>query len=243
MSTIHPSALIGKGVVLGSDVVIGPYAVLMGPLVIGDGVWIGTGTSIGAPPEIASLRQNVAWDGDLDHGGVVIGDRVVIREHVVIHQGSRRRTEVGPGSWLLNRAYLAHDVVLGPSVTVSAGVSVGGHCSIRHGVNLGMNAVVHQRRHIGALSMIGMGTTVSRDIPPFAKVYGVPPRLHGINAVGMSRAGIGSDTVERVRTAYATGSTDIAGLPDVADEFIWWSQIPDRRPVTMTQTRGLEPPR
>ncbi len=231
MNRIHPSAVVGEGVVLGSDVVIGPHVVLMGPLVIGDEVWIGAGTTIGAPPEISSARQNVAWDGDLEHAGVLLADGVVIREHVVIHQGSVRRTEVGAGSWLLNRAYVAHDVVIGERVTVSGGVSIGGHCTIRDRVNLGMNAVVHQRRSIGAVSMIGMGTPVARDVPPFATVYGVPPRLRGVNAVGMSRAGIDAKTIEVIRASYAGGATDLSGLPHVAAEFLWWSRVSDRRPV------------
>jgi UDP-N-acetylglucosamine acyltransferase len=232
---VHPTAVLGPGVSLGEGVQIGPYAVLLGPLRVGDRVWIGSGTSIGAPPEITGARHNLAWTDDLEHAGVVIEDDVVIRELVVIHQGSRRPTTVGAGSWLLNRCYLAHDVQTGPGVTVSAGVSVGGHATIRAGANLGMNAVVHQGRSVGDRAMVGMGTAVTRDIPPFAKAYGVPLRLAGVNVVGLRRGGVSEASIAIVDTAYRRGDWDPTGPfmePEVAAAFAWWAGLDQRRPPT-----------
>lgn len=228
---IHPTAVIGPGVRLGEGVSVGPHAVLTGPLVVGDRVWIGAGTTIGAPPEITSARHNLAWDGDLDHAGVVVEDDAVIRELVVVHQGSRRATTVGAGSWLLNRCYLAHDVALGPGVTISAGVSIGGHATIREGANLGMNATVHQGRHVGDRAMVGMGAAVARDVPPFAKVLGVPLRLRGINAVGMRRAGLPVETIAAVQARYAAARLDLDGIPGIAGPADWWAGLADLSPV------------
>ncbi|MBL3699732.1 DapH/DapD/GlmU-related protein [Leucobacter luti] len=202
---ISPQAFIGDGVSLGANVSVGPGAVILGPCVIEDDAWIGPGAQIGAPPEMSSLRQNTAWTGDLDHAGVRIGAGAVIRESAVIHQGTYRETTVGPRSWVLTRAYLAHDVLLGADATVSAGVSVGGHCVIGDRVNIGMNAVVHQRRIVGAGAMVGMGTPVTRDVPPFAKVYGTPPRLTGVNAVGLERAGFSPTVALALLEHYAAG--------------------------------------
>ena len=235
-TTVHPTAVVGPGVTLGQGVQIGPYAVLLGPLRVGDRVWIGSGTSIGAPPEITDARHNLAWAGDLGHAGVVIEDDAVIRELVVIHQGSRRPTTVGAGSWLLNRCYLAHDVQTGPGVTVSAGVSIGGHATIRGGATLGMNAVVHQGRAIGDRAMIGMGAAVSRDVPPFGKAFGVPLRLQGINTVGMRRAGVSEASIEGVGAAYRRGDWHPDGPwaePEVAAAFAWWTDLDPRRPVAL----------
>ncbi|MFT7602421.1 MAG: UDP-N-acetylglucosamine acyltransferase [Acidimicrobiales bacterium] len=237
-NTIHPSAFIGDGVEMGTGISVGPMAVIVGPTRIGDGVWIGAGTQIGGPPEITSERHNLAWTGDLDHQGVVIEDGAHLRELVVIHQGTTRPTVIGANSWLLNRAYVAHDVVLGEQVTLSAGVSVGGRCNIRRQTNIGMNASVHQRSNIGALSMIGMGTPVSRDIPPFAKAYGTPIRVNDVNDFGMRRSGLNETTIEAIRTSYASGDLDVdpaaveTGI--FAEELTWWSQVENRNPASVS---------
>ncbi|NMF28390.1 DapH/DapD/GlmU-related protein [Cellulosimicrobium aquatile] len=238
---IHPTAYVGPGVELGADVALGPYVTLFGPLRVGDRVWIGAGASVGAPPEIASLRQNTAWTGDLEHQGVEIGADSVLRERVVIHQGSARRTVVGARCWLLNGAYLAHDVQLGDDVTVSAGVSVGGHCTIGSRATLGMNAVVHQRRVIGPGAMVGMGTALTGDVPPWTKVFGVPPRLHGVNAVGLSRAGAAPEVADLLASRYADGDLlldDAAGLDAIAADRAAWRTAAPTRPVRSSLERA-----
>lgn len=231
MNQIHPSALVGDGVQLGSNVTVGPGAVLLGPLVVGDDCWIGPGCVIGTPPEISSLRHNRAWDGDLDHIGVEIGPRTVIRELSTIHQGSYRKTRVGADCWLLNRVYIAHDGLIGDGVTLSAGVSLGGHSQIGDKVNIGMNAVLHQRRVVGPGAMVGMGSAVTRDVPPFAMAYGNPVRLHGVNSVGMSRAGVDDETIAQLSAEYAGGTAPSAVPDSLAAAFAWWSAAGPARPL------------
>lgn len=233
-TTIHPTAVVGTGVALGTGVTVGPYAVLTGPLTVGDRVWVGAGSVVGAPPEVTSARMNVAWAGDLEHAGVVIEDDVVLREHVVVHQGTHRPTRVGARTWLLNRCYLAHDVLVGCEVVVSAGVSIGGHAVIGDRANLGMNASVHQRRAVGPGSMVGMGTPVTRDVPPFALVHGSPVRLHGVNRYALDKAGLGA-AAGPLLAAYRGG--DLRGvsadgpLAALATELGWWAALDDVRPV------------
>lgn len=227
MNNIHPTAFVGPGVDLGNEVTIGPHAVILGPTSIGDRVWIGPGAQIGAPPEISSLPQRAAWSGDLDYAGVTVEDDVVVRENVVIHQGSHRPTHVGEGSWILNSAYLAHDVIVGSRVTVSAGVRVGGHATIGRHANLGMSAVIHQRRVIGPGAMVGMGTPVTRDVPPFAKVYGSPARIHGTNDYVLRALGASTAEVSTLHYAYSgTGlpTMDVHTWDVLDDDFAWWSE-------------------
>lgn len=123
----------------------------------------------------------------------------------MVHQGTYRETTIGSGAWILNRAYVAHDVLVGAQATLSAGVSIGGHCVIGDRVNIGMNASVHQRRIVGFGSMVGMGTPLSYDVPPFAKAYGSPSRMHGVNSVGMDRAGFDDAQSAKLTAAYAQG--------------------------------------
>ena len=234
---VSPLAFIGPGVTLGKDVTIGPGAVLLGPCTVEDGVWIGPGAQIGAPPEMTDQPQNAAWAGDLAHAGVRICAGAVIREGVVIHQGSYRETTVGAGTWVLNRAYLAHDVLVGAGCTISAGVSIGGHCEIADNVNIGMNASVHQRVSVGAGCMIGMGTPVARDVPPYVKAFGSPLRLHAVNTVGLQRRGLADEIVTAIETAYHAGdlmleTLDTDGIdPAIAAEISAWQRGAPRRPA------------
>ncbi len=233
---ISPHAVIGEGVELGERVTIGPGAVLLGPCTIEDDVWIGPGAQIGAPPEMSDHVQNAAWAGEVAHAGVRIKRGAVIREAAVIHQGSYRATTVGAGSWILNRAYLAHDVLLGTESTVSAGVSVGGHCVIGEHVNIGMNASIHQRTFVGAGCMVGMGTPLARDLPPYVKAYGSPARIHGVNTIGMQRQGIEEDQIAALQAAYIAGDLLLAGNLEtsspLADAIERWRERENRRPAS-----------
>ncbi|MEW1954765.1 acyl-ACP--UDP-N- acetylglucosamine O-acyltransferase [Terrabacter sp. NPDC080008] len=228
---VSASAFVGPGVELGVGVSVAPFAVLVGPARIGDHVRIGPGAHVGGAPEIATVRQNDAWDGDLDHFEVVVGDHTVLRDHVVIHHGSVRPTIIGSGCQLFSRTYVAHDVHVGDGVTLSAGVSLGGHVTVRPGANLGLNVSVHQRRVVGALAMVGMGTPVARDVPPFATVYGVPARVRGTNRFGMERAGIDAgeiDAVEALLTDGAGPGACVGLSARVRAELEWWSALPGR---------------
>lgn len=234
---ISPAAFVGPGVELGERVTIGPGAVLLGPCTIEDDAWIGPGAQIGAPPEMTDQLQNAAWAGELAHAGVRIGKGAVIREGAVIHQGSYRETTVGARSWVLNRAYLAHDVLLGEDSTLSAGVSVGGHCVIGARVNIGMNAAVHQRAFIGAGCMVGMGTPVARDLPPYVKAYGSPVRIRGVNSIGMQRQGISSFEIAALQEAYEAGdllldTVQAEWTGSLADAVAQWRARENRRPAT-----------
>jgi UDP-N-acetylglucosamine acyltransferase len=149
--------------------------------------------------------QNAAWAGELNHAGVLIKSGAVVREGAVIHQGTYRQTTIGERTWILNRAYIAHDVCVGHDVTVSAGVSIGGHCEIGDWVNLGMNASIHQKTLISAGCMVGMGTPLARDLPPFVKAFGSPARINGVNVVGMRRLGISEREITKLQDAYLQG--------------------------------------
>ncbi len=226
---VHPTAFIGPGVELGRDVVVGPYAVLLGRLAVEDGVWIGPGVHLGGPPEIASSRHNAPWTGDLDHFEIRIGARTRIRDGVTIHHGSVRPTVVGADCLLFNHCYLAHDVHVGNRVTISAGVTVGGHATIRDAANLGLNVMVHQRRSIGGGAMVGMGTAVARDVPPFSTAYGTPPRVRGLNTFLLRRQGHSETTIGALRSRYAGGVSPLP--PDIEAELAWWEALADRRPM------------
>jgi UDP-N-acetylglucosamine acyltransferase len=92
-------------------------------------------------------------------------------------------------------------------VVVACAVLIGGHGRIGAGSNLGLGAVLHQRLVVGPGAMVGMGSVVTKPVPPFAMAYGSPARVKGVNVVGMQRKGIAEDLIEAMAAAYADDPT------------------------------------
>lgn len=224
MNTIHPTAVIGPGVHLGSGNTIGPWVVLLGPVRIGDDNWIGPGVTIGTPPEVRGTPHTAQWTAASEGPGVRIGSRNVLREQTLVHAGTGRTTTIGDDCFVMNKVYVAHDSEVGDGATLASTVTMGGHVQVGQGANLGLGTVVHQRRVIGPGAMVGMGSVVTRDVAPFALVYGTPARVHGANVVGMTRSGVDSATVERIRADYEGGRVPAAAeVPEsVRERFTWW---------------------
>ena len=63
--------------------------------------------------------------------------------------------------------------LIGSGVTIAGGVTVGENCYI------GSAASVMNDLQIGAQSLIGLGTTVIRSVPPRSKIVGNPARIIG----------------------------------------------------------------
>lgn len=223
-NTIHPSAIISGDVTLGSGNTVGPFAVITGPAVLGDDNWIGAGVVIGAPPEVRSVvhpRDILEPTGN----GVVIGNRNVIREYAQIHQGWKGKTQLGDDLFVMNQVYIAHDCKLANGVTLASSVLLAGHVVLGESANLGLGTSVHQRVRIGGGTMVGMGAVVTRDIPPFAKAYGNPARLHGVNRIGMERGGFSPEAMGQVNAAFAAEQPDFTPLvehPELVAHFSDW---------------------
>jgi UDP-N-acetylglucosamine acyltransferase len=147
----------------------------------------------------------------------VIGDGNVFREGCVVHHGTGQRdTAVGNRCYIMNRVYIAHDSIIGDDVTMSGGVSLGGHVTVQDGANIGLNACVHQFSTIGAYAMIGMGTPVAKDVPPFCLVAGNPMQLRRVNTYPLGDLGITSEEVvlEGLGLWYSLSNTVIERFVD-----------------------------
>jgi UDP-N-acetylglucosamine acyltransferase len=222
---IHPTAVIGPGVELGTGNVIGPFVVLLGPCRIGDDNWIGAHVVLGAPPEIRGHDHGAAWDGDLVGAGVEVGNGTTLREYTTVHSGSARTTRIGSDCFVMNKVYVGHDGDIGDGVTMASSVTLGGHVAVGDRANLGLGAIVHQRRVVGPGVMLGMGSVVTRDVPPFAKAFGNPVRVKGVNTVGMTRQGLDAADAASLAEHYrAEGSlTDWTPPEALRPALEWWS--------------------
>jgi UDP-N-acetylglucosamine acyltransferase len=158
MGFIHPTAEIHPSSVIYPNVTIGPN-VKIGPLCI-----------IGAPAE---------WKGhEHEDGGVYIGENVVITGLVTIDSGTKGRTVVEAGSYIMKHAHIGHDAYISVGVTIACGAKIGGHTLIGDYTNIGLNAVIHQKLNIPHSCMIGMGSVVTKktEMEPECKYVGNPAR-------------------------------------------------------------------
>jgi UDP-N-acetylglucosamine acyltransferase len=217
VNSVHPTAQLLGDVTLGSGNTIGPLAVIIGPVRIGDDNWIGTGAMIGAPPEVRGWQHPTDAMAPSSGRGIEIGDRNTIREYVQIHQGWQDVTRVGDETFIMNQCYLGHDTQVEDQVTMASSVLLAGHVRIGLAANIGLGSVVHQRCYIGDGAMVGMGSVVTRDLPPFSRAFGSPARVQGANRIGMERSGIPGSTIDAVSRAYG-GTVDDEVTRELASE-------------------------
>lgn len=187
MSKIHETAKIHSTVVIEGDVSIGagtvidPYCYLRGPLEIGKDNKFYPFCVVGTEPEHTSKPPV---------GTIIIGDKNVFHAYNLISRGiGDRDTKVGSGCFLMDHVHLSHDTVLGDEVTVAHNVVFAGHTRIHDRANIGVAAIFHQFTTVGSYAMIGMGSVVTRDIPPFVMVSGCPAKFMRFNGRGVQRAG------------------------------------------------------
>ena len=195
LNNIHPSTLVGPEVKLGINNIIGPNSVLLGPLEIGDDNWIGPGVTIGTPPEVRTAPHSAIWDETDKSKPTMIGSRNIFREGVSIQRSNYRQTTVGNDCFIMSRAYIAHDSVVEDNVTISANVSLAGHCHIQQKATLGLASTFHQFSVIGTGAMVGMSAAVTKDVPPYSMFFGVPGVIHGANTRGMAAHGFDQDSI------------------------------------------------
>lgn len=62
--------------------------------------------------------------------------------------------------------------------------------------------MVHQFGRIGSYAMLGGNSKITQDCLPYMITDGVPASVHGLNIVGLKRAGFKLDTIKALKEAY-----------------------------------------
>ena len=131
------------------------------------------------------------------HHTAVIGDDVKLGIGNVI----------GPYAVIIGPCHLGDGNWLGPHVSIGGPAEIRGPASGRMGQA--------RWRVVGPGVMLGMGSIVTRDIPPFALAFGNPARVGGVNRVGMQRAGVASLVIEHLGARYGEGGDRSRGRRDL----------------------------
>jgi UDP-N-acetylglucosamine acyltransferase len=207
-AVVHPDAVvgpqchIGEYCVIESDVVMGarcrlePYVFVKRWTAMGDENEISAGTVLGTDP----LDKN--FKGDRSY--LRIGSRNRIREHYTISRGTQPEsvTEIGDDNYIMTSGHIAHNSIIGNHVTIASCALVAGHVLVEDRAFISGGVVVHQYSRVGTLAMIGGNVRVNRDVPPYFLYSEFDVTPHGLNLVGLRRAGFTAADVRALKAAY-----------------------------------------
>ncbi len=148
----HPTALVDEGAEIGVGTKVWHFSHVM------------TGAQIGAG---CSLGQNV-----FVATGTTIGNNVKVQNNVSVYE----------------RVHIGDDVFCGPSMVFTNVINPRSHVSRKHeylethvgrGASLGANCTVLCGNDVGSFAFVAAGAVVSRNVPDYALVMGVPARVIG----------------------------------------------------------------
>jgi UDP-N-acetylglucosamine acyltransferase len=215
MSRIHKTALIDRQAEIDSDVEIGPYSVIGAGVRIGQQTRVashvviegrtsvGQGNTIYQFATIGSRPQDLKYRGEASE--LIVGNHNTIREYVSLNPGTAGGgmvTRVGDHNLLMMHCHIAHDCLIGSHNIIANGATLGGHVMVQDYVIVGGLVGIHQFARIGSGSILGAGSMVSKDVPPFCNATGDRARLRGLNLEGLKRRGFTTTAIDALKKAY-----------------------------------------
>lgn len=229
LAYIHPDARLGE------NVTVEPFAFIAGNVVIGDGTWVGPNSTIldGArigkncrifPSAVVSgIPQDLKFKGE--ETTAEIGDSTTVRECATINRGTSAvgKTTVGSNCLIMAYTHIGHDCAIGNYCILGNGSGLAGEVKMDDWAILGGGVLIHQFAHVGGHVMIGGGSKVRMDVPPFIKADREPLNYMGINTVGLTRRGFSKERIDEIhnifRVIYQNGLNTSAALAQIEKEF------------------------
>lgn len=208
LNTIHPDAIIGKGVEIGDfsviheDVEIGDGTIIHNGVTIFPGARIGRNCRIFPGAVVSAIPQDLKFRGEKTYAR--IGDGTTLRECVTVNRGTSAKGEtvVGDNCLLMAYTHVAHDCRIGNRVIISNASQLGGEVQIDDSAVIGGGSLIHQFCHLGRNVMLQGGALVNKDIPPFVKAAREPISFVGLNSIGLHRNGFSQEDIAKISEIY-----------------------------------------
>lgn len=233
MATIHQTAIIEDGAVLADDVTIGPFTIIKSKVTIGAGTVVDSHcvidgkTTIGKNNHIFSHAVLGTEPQDLKYKGeeteLIIGDNNKIREHTFINTGTAGggyKTVIGSNNLIMGHVHMGHDCIIGDNIVIANSTVLAGHVEIANNAVIGGVSAVHQFCQIGEYAMLGGGSIVVQDIPPYCICEGNRAFLRGLNINGLRRNFENREDITEVKRAYKALFESGKALADSANELL-----------------------
>lgn len=186
---IHPSAVIGDGVILESGVSVGPNTVIYSKTHIGENTRIDANCSIGT--------EGMMWVWDDDEkvflkqlGGVKIGKNCVIGSNSAIVRGSANEdTMIEDGVNIAPGCNIGHGTFIGKDTHFANNIATGGSTYIESNNFIGCGVSFKPGTKISAENVIiGTGAVIINDITEHGVYVGTPAKK--IKEVGGKMSGV-----------------------------------------------------
>lgn len=211
---IGPFCYIAENVEIGEGCEIGPHATILDYVKLGKNCKVFPGAVIGAIPQDLKYAGEVTW--------VEIGDNTTIRECATVNRGTaasgKKLTKIGNNCLIMSYAHVAHDCHLGDNVIQTSYVGLAGEVDVDDWAIIGGASAAHQFTRIGAHAMVGGGSMISKDVPPYCLAGRRPLSFCGINVIGLRRRHFSSEQIETIKEIYKIIYNDGLNRTDACDK-------------------------
>ncbi|MCD8312897.1 MAG: acyl-ACP--UDP-N-acetylglucosamine O-acyltransferase [Bacteroidales bacterium] len=210
LATVHPNAK------LGDNVTIDPYAYVDEFVEIGDNchilphatifnyVKIGNNCSVYPGAVVGAIPQDLKFAGEVSY--VQIGNNVTVRECATINRGTKNSgkgvTRIGNDTLVMSYVHVAHDCFIGEHCILTSFTGCAGETTVDDWAILGGGVLSHQFSHIGKHAMVGGGSRINKDVPPYILCGRDPLSFAGVNVVGLRRRGFTVDQIRNIKDIY-----------------------------------------
>jgi UDP-N-acetylglucosamine acyltransferase len=221
--TVEPFAYIAENVEIGEGTWIGPNSTIL------DGARIGKNCKIFPSAVVSGIPQDLKFRGE--ETTAEIDDGSTVREAGTVNRGTAAsgKTIIGKNCLIMAYAHVGHDCIIGNNCIIGNGSGLAGEVKVDDWAILSAGTLVHQFSRIGGHVIIGGGSKVRTDVPPFIKADRDPLTFLGLNTVGLTRRGFEKERIASIhniyRVIYQNGMNISQALDHIEKEI---SPSPDR---------------